>query len=91
MDSFVIHEKFTALPEGEAYDGTKGSKSFSKEVLRKALSENLREIRKDEDAKVKVNKVSIYKELNEKYFANKSALHFCQLSYLDNFIQKSTI
>ena len=83
MDSIEIKEKFGEFSQNRGL--------FSKEALRKSLAENLKELRKLEDAKSRVSKVSIYRDLNEGYFLNKSALHFCQLSYLDAFIQKSNI
>ena len=76
MDEPQIREKFETIPEGP-YDGTKGLNMFSKEVLRRNLSENLKEIKKKTDAKEMVRKITIYRDIDEKYFSNKSALHFC--------------
>lgn len=73
-------------------ESSKTAHELSRTNLRAKLVELLGAALKQKD-KVRhvLHDLSIFRELNEGYFENRSALHFCQLAKNIGFIEKSTI
>ena len=61
--------------------------------MRETLYTSLRQIHKDKtNLKDQIQRCNLFKELNEGFFKNKTALHFQQLSFLaKGLLQMSTL
>jgi hypothetical protein len=81
----------------KVYDGTihnPKADTLSKEQFRIRYQDmtGFIELYERKTFKEQLRKCSLYHDLNEKYFTNKSALHFSQLSFLtEGFIENSTL
>jgi hypothetical protein len=66
---------------------------YSRQILKQKTQAHLREAHQIKQlVKEAISKCTLFRELDEGFFKNHSALHFCQLAFLSGgFIEKSTL